>query len=68
MNKKIPTTPDVPSPCISVCTMDEETGYCRGCFRTIEEITDWERYSNERRQQVIDALASRQPAYVAPRD
>jgi uncharacterized protein len=29
------------SPCISVCRMDVDTGWCRGCYRTIEEIIAW---------------------------
>ncbi len=31
----------VPSPCLSVCQMNEATGLCLGCFRTIEEIGCW---------------------------
>lgn len=30
-----------PSPCVSVCQMDEASGYCEGCLRTIDEIMDW---------------------------
>ena len=31
----------VPSPCVSVCRMEEATGLCLGCRRTLEEIRDW---------------------------
>ena len=31
----------VPSPCISLCEMDQATGLCRGCLRTIDEIVAW---------------------------
>ena len=31
----------VPSPCVSVCQMEEATGLCLGCRRTIDEIRDW---------------------------
>ena len=30
-----------PSPCIGVCRIDQATGWCRGCWRTLEEIADW---------------------------
>ena len=30
-----------PSPCISVCQMDPQTGWCIGCLRSIEEISAW---------------------------
>lgn len=34
-------TEETQSPCIGVCAMDESTGFCQGCFRTIEEIQQW---------------------------
>lgn len=33
----------VPSPCVGVCMVDDDTGACVGCERTIDEITDWHR-------------------------
>nr|WP_194722841.1 DUF1289 domain-containing protein [Noviherbaspirillum malthae] len=37
----------VPSPCISVCKMNAQTGLCEGCLRTIEEIVQWGTASEE---------------------
>jgi predicted Fe-S protein YdhL (DUF1289 family) len=31
----------MPSPCINICQMDPRTGYCVGCWRTIDEIVAW---------------------------
>lgn len=31
----------VPSPCINVCRMNEATGWCEGCYRTLDEIAFW---------------------------
>ena len=31
----------VPSPCIGLCLMNAQTGWCEGCLRTIEEIVAW---------------------------
>jgi predicted Fe-S protein YdhL (DUF1289 family) len=36
-----PLPTPVPSPCISLCEMAPETGLCRGCLRTIDEIVQW---------------------------
>ena len=30
-----------PSPCISVCRMSDDTTYCVGCWRTLDEIGGW---------------------------
>ena len=35
------TTENVPSPCISICRMSEATGWCEGCYRSIDEIRQW---------------------------
>jgi prolyl-tRNA editing enzyme YbaK/EbsC (Cys-tRNA(Pro) deacylase)/predicted Fe-S protein YdhL (DUF1289 family) len=32
---------NVPSPCISVCSMDPVSGLCAGCLRTLDEIRQW---------------------------
>jgi uncharacterized protein len=53
------TTP-VASPCIGVCAMNESTGFCHGCYRTIEEIRDWWDMSDAKKQAVVDELAARE--------
>lgn len=32
---------NVPSPCISVCSMEPVSGLCAGCLRTLDEIRQW---------------------------
>lgn len=31
----------VPSPCVSVCRMDDARQYCVGCLRTLDELRAW---------------------------
>jgi uncharacterized protein len=31
----------VASPCIAQCKINDASGLCQGCWRTIEEITAW---------------------------
>jgi uncharacterized protein len=47
------------SPCISVCQMDAATGWCRGCYRTIEEIVVWGQASEALKAQVWQQLPQR---------
>lgn len=49
----------VPSPCISVCQMDAVTGFCIGCFRTLDEIAAWSRASEAEKRAVWAQLAER---------
>jgi len=48
-----------PSPCINVCRMDEATGWCAGCLRTLDEIALWSRLSDADKLAVWDDLAQR---------
>ena len=48
----IPEDQMVLSPCISVCDMDEKSGYCKGCFRTLEEIECWTIYTNDEKRAI----------------
>ena len=54
------------SPCISVCVLDAATGYCRGCARTLEEISNWLRYTPAERDAVWARLAERRARSGTP--
>jgi len=55
----------ITSPCISVCAMNEATGYCHGCYRTIEEIRAWWDMPEQERKLVMEALEARQTEGVS---
>lgn len=48
----------VESPCVFVCTLDENDS-CVGCGRLIREISGWAFMSEEERQQVVEDSARR---------
>jgi len=52
----------VASPCVNVCVMDEATGLCRGCRRTLDEIARWSVMSDADKRSVIAALDARKRA------
>jgi prolyl-tRNA editing enzyme YbaK/EbsC (Cys-tRNA(Pro) deacylase)/predicted Fe-S protein YdhL (DUF1289 family) len=47
------------SPCVSVCSMDEATGYCLGCLRTMEELMTWAASDLSAKRAVWDSIAKR---------
>ena len=49
----------IPSPCISVCRMNEDRSRCEGCFRTISEIRAWAQADSAERLAIWAALAQR---------
>ena len=34
-------TPAIQSPCIQLCVLEPDSGYCMGCGRTGDEIASW---------------------------
>lgn len=49
----------VPSPCMNVCRMDEATGWCAGCLRTIDEIAAWSQLGEDDKRAVWAQLRVR---------
>ncbi len=60
-----------PSPCTSVCEIDSDNGWCKGCFRTLEEIGAWSALDDDGKRVVWARLkpralaASQDPASAA---
>jgi len=49
----------IETPCIKICVVDPETGFCIGCGRTRSEIGGWLGMSPEERHQIMDGLPER---------
>ncbi|MBN8530680.1 MAG: DUF1289 domain-containing protein [Alphaproteobacteria bacterium] len=49
----------IPSPCISVCSIDDATGFCRGCFRTTQEVAEWPYADDGWKAEVLKCLEER---------
>lgn len=47
------------TPCIKVCMMDPDSGLCAGCARTLEEIGNWSRYSDEEKERIYEEIEAR---------
>jgi prolyl-tRNA editing enzyme YbaK/EbsC (Cys-tRNA(Pro) deacylase)/predicted Fe-S protein YdhL (DUF1289 family) len=52
-------TENLPSPCISVCRMNQETWLCEGCYRTIDEIRQWSAADDAAKRVVWDRIEER---------
>jgi predicted Fe-S protein YdhL (DUF1289 family) len=59
--------PDVETPCIKVCVVDPETGFCVGCGRTRDEIASWLALSAQERQEIMAGLPERVEALTRNR-
>jgi|TARA_R110000822_G_scaffold188981_2_gene328011 predicted Fe-S protein YdhL (DUF1289 family) len=46
------------SPCIKICTYDDE-GYCMGCQRTADEVTGWRDRTEEEQLAGMEILRDR---------
>jgi predicted Fe-S protein YdhL (DUF1289 family) len=48
----------VKSPCINICKLDENK-ICIGCYRTIDEIAHWTKYTDEEKIQINRIIETR---------
>jgi predicted Fe-S protein YdhL (DUF1289 family) len=56
---------DMPSPCVSVCRMSDDTQVCEGCWRTLDEIAMWSRCSDADKKAVWSQLPQRIHAHFS---
>jgi len=52
-------SPGPDSPCTGICRIDQATGWCLGCKRTLDEIADWPRLPAQGRQAILRRLQQR---------
>lgn len=53
-----------PSPCIRKCGLNERD-ICRGCFRSKQEIIDWERMSETDKKATVERAQQRRAERIA---
>jgi len=49
----------VESPCIRECAIDAASGYCRGCWRTLREISYWTTFTPDAQRALLQELETR---------
>lgn len=52
----------VASPCINVCRMNERSGLCEGCLRTLDEIALWSQLDDAVKREVWALIEQRRAA------
>jgi predicted Fe-S protein YdhL (DUF1289 family) len=64
--KRVLQSDDVPpSPCISICRMSDDTTYCEGCWRTLDEIGGWAQRAADDKRVVWQLIGERLAAHAA---
>ena len=51
--------PPIPTPCVKLCILDESSGLCQGCGRTLVEIAGWGALDDGSRLAIMDELPRR---------
>ncbi|GLX78156.1 hypothetical protein tinsulaeT_14960 [Thalassotalea insulae] len=57
IEKKLPDNKYL-SPCVRNCCLDE-SDICLGCFRHLDEITGWQRFTEQERIAILDLCHER---------
>lgn len=58
---------EVDSPCVKLCVIHPAAGMCMGCFRTVEEISDWSAMDPKTRKSLMQELPNREKLVVKRR-
>ncbi len=66
VNKKQAASQTIPpeSPCVNICRIDENTGWCDGCWRTLDEIIVWGKASTTTKNEIMDSIRQRQTSLL----
>lgn len=51
------------SPCVGVCRINEASGLCEGCFRTLAEIAAWGGADQQEKRAVLQEVARRRACH-----
>lgn len=49
----------VPSPCVSICVVNPNTGLCEGCLRTLNEVATWGQLPSAQQREVWQLIQAR---------
>ena len=49
----------IKSPCMEKCQLDVHGKFCLGCFRYLDEISDWQTFSEEKKRNILDKIKLR---------
>ena len=63
MERKIHISDAPVSPCINVCQLDARTGLCRGCYRTLDEISVWSEASDNDKLLILESVVKRREGF-----
>jgi len=55
-------TDDIDSPCNRICIVETASGFCRGCYRTLHEISYWTRFTRIQKLALLEETAQRKAA------
>ena len=61
MTDRIWTRKEPDSPCVQICVVHPREKICTGCYRTIDEISNWSRLTPEERRTIMAELPERAP-------
>ncbi len=59
MKDEIWTRNEIQSPCVRLCAIHPQERICVGCNRSIDEISNWSRMTDEARAEILVELPSR---------
>jgi len=60
MNDDVWKRDEIQSPCLKICIVDPKSRLCMGCYRSIDEVRDWSRMTDQQRSAIMEELPARE--------
>ena len=67
MKKEVWGRNELESPCVKTCVINSDNKACIGCFRTISEISNWSKFTNQTRKEIMADLKGRAKEFAPKR-
>lgn len=48
-----------PTNCVGKCTLNPIEHYCLGCWRTIEQIKNWSKYTEQEKENILNSKTTK---------
>ncbi len=55
----------IKSPCKKICIINKNSNICKGCYRTLDEISNWIKFDQLTKKEILDKVEVRKTLSIS---
>lgn len=55
----------IKSPCKNICIINKNSNICKGCYRTLDEISNWIKFDQLTKKEILDKVEVRKTLSIS---